>query len=158
MTFIYDHILTRSRRAKMYKTRFKKWGWRKNIHIKQQEYLELLNTRTKKGSSVPQKEIKLPNGLVVNHNRLSVYLDRKSRREQYAKAVQRPVFICYPGTSRGLEMVLTQVQKLIVSSMVALGTFEPPILLNITPPSATPGHQMPYLQAQQEVWLLYEKP
>lgn len=66
-------------RSKVYKSRFKTWGWRKNLRIQDEVPPNILQTLQRR-SQQPTRDFQMVNGQVVHSERLERYLRRQKSR------------------------------------------------------------------------------
>lgn len=79
--------MTQLHRAKMYKSRFRMWGWRKNIRLDPDmdtdRVQDIVDSRRSENASGPMtQEVLLANGQLVEVGRLYRYLRRKRRNKE----------------------------------------------------------------------------
>lgn len=114
-------ILTAVLRPKMYKQRFRKWGFRKNIRLLEAEddlsYYELAKARNwRHKAELPSSAVQLANGQVVDLDRLVAHLKRKMLYRRHPQRKITPTYVISPETFYVYEAVLNDTRAYLVSS------------------------------------------
>lgn len=122
----------------MYKTRFKRWGWRKNIRFDQP--LLLLHETQSSPIHIPvpmpppntaknknNSTLDITTSLIVHRDRLEAYMRRRERRarERLRNETPAPVAIRLPDRFRASETTLFHIQQYAVSRKLIASAYWP---------------------------------
>lgn len=105
-------------RPKMYKSRLRQWGYRKNIRLENGEDRSLIPLLQDSGhhpeqSETPGRNVRLHNGQIVSQNRLVTYLRRRGERQTSANGALTIRAVKSPDTIYVCEGVIYQVRTYI---------------------------------------------
>lgn len=104
----------------MYKQRFRRWGFRKNIRLQEAEdemdFYELTNARElRRDATDPSSAVQLANGQVVDLDRLVAHLRRKMLYRRQTQKTIAPTYVTPPEELYVCEAVLNDTRAYLVS-------------------------------------------
>lgn len=119
---ISTNTLTAVLRPKMYKQRFRRWGFRKNIRLQEAEdemdFYELTNARElRQDTAEPSSAVQLASGQVVDLDRLVAHLRRKMLYRRQTQKTITPTYVTPPEELYVCEAVLDNTWAYLVSKM-----------------------------------------